>query len=438
MREFRLPDALAAKWKRLMDLLALAAGAAAARVAHADGDALRTLAAGGEAPPWRPGDTQPLGGSGSFCESVIASCDRLAVQAPDEDLTWRLLNPNWRENPDRALGMCSFLGLPVRLPHGSVFGCVSLMRTDEMAFDTQAENLLEVFRDSIEADLAALRLEAEAAALADDPVVGALSVDSAGTVRRGTRRFRDLWRLKDGEAATSDFRELLSAMAVKAADPDEVRQHMLTLAQHPAAAPDSNEILLADGRLLEARSRAATDADGNAWGRVWAFADVTDYQNADGSLRELALTDPVTGLVSRTHFRRMGNKEIERAKRYGMPLSLILLHIDGLTHVAADHTPGAVDSLLAHIASLGKNVVRNLDIFSRIDDHRFALLLPETDREGAQAMADRITALFAQADFLAGNHPVYIAPRIAIACHSREIIALDSLISIASAAMETR
>lgn len=435
MREFRLPDGMAAKWHRLMDTLARTAGAGAARVSHVGPDGLTVLAVGGGGAPWKAGDVSPLAGSGSYCESVAASGDRLLVGDPDEDLTWRLLNPAWRENPDRAAGMRSYLGLPVRLARGVVFGVVCLMDGGVGRFGEADKELLAAFRDMLEADLEVLRLGAEAAAFADDPSLGALAVDAGLGVRTASRRFRELWRLKDAEAAGESLRELLGAMAGRAAEGQAVTQHMLSLAEHPDAAPEAGEVALADGRSLEGRSRPVADAAGNVWGRIWLFADATDYLNADGSLRDLSLTDPVTGLATREHFEAMGRQEVSRAKRYGMTLSLVLMHLDGLERVAAEHGQGAVDDLLATVASRGAAVVRNLDVFARVGRHRFALLLPETGREGAEAMAGRLAGLVAEGGFEAGGEAVYAAARTGVACFTRELNTLDSLVSLAEVSL---
>lgn len=437
MRAFRLPPSVESKWSRLMAALAGATGAHAARVAFTGGGELEILAVGGaDDAAYRVGERLPLAGSGGYCESVAASGQRLAVHDPDGDLTWRLLNPRWADNPDAARGMSSYLGLPVRLPHGPAFGTVCLLGREPVPFEPPAENLLEIFRDILEDDLAGLCAEAMTRAGLEASAQGVLSVDLVLRVRVANRRFRDLWRLADAQAEAGDFRALLKAMARACREPPDLEQHMLGLMTQPDA-EDVLRVLLRDGRTLECRSLAALDDGGNAWGRVWLTADATDYRVAGRALRELADTDTVTGLSTRARFMEIGRQEVVRAKRYNKVLSLVLLDLDGLDRAAARHGARAVDDLLADMAGRGRTVVRNLDLFARLDTARLALLLPETDRAGAEAMAARLAGLVAEAGIGPDGIPSGVRAVTGVACFSRGLTTLESLVSLAASALDT-
>jgi diguanylate cyclase (GGDEF)-like protein len=100
--------------------------------------------------------------------------------------------------------------------------------------------------------------------------------------------------------------------------------------------------------------------------------------------------DPVTELPNRSSYDGRLALEAERARRYRYPLALVLLEIDGLDAVAAELGEPAGDEVLREVASL-LNGSRFADEAFRIGDQGFAVLLPHTDRAGAEAAAARIS-----------------------------------------------
>ena len=107
-------------------------------------------------------------------------------------------------------------------------------------------------------------------------------------------------------------------------------------------------------------------------------------------LEKLAITDGLTGAYNHRYFRTRLDEEFTRAKRYGTPLSCIMMDIDHFKHIndAFGHAQG--DTVLSEITDVIKNVVRKSDIVARYGGEEFVALLPNTDEEGAFVQAERL------------------------------------------------
>jgi two-component system, cell cycle response regulator len=107
-------------------------------------------------------------------------------------------------------------------------------------------------------------------------------------------------------------------------------------------------------------------------------------------LTEIALRDPLTGLYNRRHFHERLEAEFAGARRYGHPLSLLLVDVDSLVDVNTRSGRPAGDEVLKHIALLLQESVRSPDVVARVGGDEFAVLLRETDLAGAQNLAERL------------------------------------------------
>jgi diguanylate cyclase (GGDEF)-like protein len=112
-------------------------------------------------------------------------------------------------------------------------------------------------------------------------------------------------------------------------------------------------------------------------------------------LERLSMRDPLTGAFNRRHLTENLEKEINRQRRYGTPLSLVYMDLDDfkITNDLGGHAYG--DEVLRMVAMTAGKVVRPSDSVIRLGGDEFGLLLPETDREGARATAERLRAMLA-------------------------------------------
>lgn len=107
-------------------------------------------------------------------------------------------------------------------------------------------------------------------------------------------------------------------------------------------------------------------------------------------LEHRSITDPLTGLFNRYHFDATLKREIARCRRYGAPLSLLLVDVDRLKPLNDRHGHQAGDRALGRVAAAIQQSLRSTDIASRIGGDEFAIILPDTDAVAGLLVATRI------------------------------------------------
>jgi diguanylate cyclase (GGDEF)-like protein len=109
-----------------------------------------------------------------------------------------------------------------------------------------------------------------------------------------------------------------------------------------------------------------------------------------------AVTDPLTGLYNRRLFGEGFEKELNRARRYGLPLGLVMLDLHRFKEVNDKHGHPGGDDVLRAAATTLKKALRTSDSAFRIGGDEFAVLLPQTDADQALALSRRIETVFAE------------------------------------------
>ena len=107
---------------------------------------------------------------------------------------------------------------------------------------------------------------------------------------------------------------------------------------------------------------------------------------------EHADTDELTSLPNRRAFKEAMRQEIQRANRYGTPLSLTLFDLDHFKEVNDTHGHPAGDRVLVAAARAVERNLRESDVFARVGGEEFAVLLPNTSEDGAVDLAERLRA----------------------------------------------
>jgi diguanylate cyclase (GGDEF)-like protein len=106
--------------------------------------------------------------------------------------------------------------------------------------------------------------------------------------------------------------------------------------------------------------------------------------------RDLARTDPLTGVANARQFYEIADLELSRAQRYGRALSLAYLDIDDFKLVNDDLGHNAGDELLRQVASCLRRGTRSLDTVARLGGDEFVVLFPETESESARTVLERV------------------------------------------------
>jgi diguanylate cyclase (GGDEF)-like protein len=115
--------------------------------------------------------------------------------------------------------------------------------------------------------------------------------------------------------------------------------------------------------------------------------------------QERAMTDQLTGLLNRYGLQRVLAHEYAEARRYSRPLSCLMTDLDNfkLINDTFGHIVG--DAALKQVSAILTQVVRGSDMVSRYGGDEFLVLLPETDIEGAEALAEKVRAAAASQAF---------------------------------------
>ena len=117
-------------------------------------------------------------------------------------------------------------------------------------------------------------------------------------------------------------------------------------------------------------------------------------------LFDAARTDALTGLSNRSGFRELLDLEVERARRGGGRLAIVTADIDGMRDLWGSHDHDGGDAILRRIGRVLTAVKRQSDVAARVGGGEFALMLPDTDADGALGFVERLRAAL-EAEFQA-------------------------------------
>ena len=144
----------------------------------------------------------------------------------------------------------------------------------------------------------------------------------------------------------------------------------------------------------KAGGHAFTHEDLDALNFVIAHASIalerSEFYGMTKELRKMSMTDHLTQLLNRRSFQERSTAEIQRAQRYNLPLSLVMLDLDDFKLYNDNHGHPAGDSLLIGVSNMIRQSVRGIDIVSRIGGEEFAILSPQTETGEALTVAERV------------------------------------------------
>jgi diguanylate cyclase (GGDEF)-like protein len=124
---------------------------------------------------------------------------------------------------------------------------------------------------------------------------------------------------------------------------------------------------------------------------IWLFALMIRRVEIERAvIQRQAETDQLTGIYNRRHFEASLEQEIERARRYGSPLSLLMIDVDNFKQLNDRHGHLVGDRLLYQLTRECESCLRATDVFCRYGGDEFAIIAPETPGPAAMALARRM------------------------------------------------
>ncbi len=143
--------------------------------------------------------------------------------------------------------------------------------------------------------------------------------------------------------------------------------------------------------------RRSADQITRQMAQITEYAGVLEEQKSqleavNRQLEELALHDSLTGLGNRRAFEHRLTQEMNQAKRYGTPLSVLLLDVDSFKAYNDSFGHPAGDEILRRLSGILRSQGRDTDFFARYGGEEFIVILPLTDAAGAMVLAERLRA----------------------------------------------
>ncbi len=155
------------------------------------------------------------------------------------------------------------------------------------------------------------------------------------------------------------------------------------------------QLISKGGRVIDIRLSAKLIVrGGEVFGSIGFFHDLTESKQLEATLKQLSITDSLTGLHNQRHFLAVLEPEMERAKRYHRPLSLICIDLDNFKQVndQLGHLEG--DNALRFTAHIIQKELRKTDLAFRYGGDEFMVLLLETRWEEGDVIGQRLQASF--------------------------------------------
>ena len=150
-------------------------------------------------------------------------------------------------------------------------------------------------------------------------------------------------------------------------------------------------------------------------GAVVSHVDVTDRKLAELNLRELAMVDPLTGVLNRRGLSEILAAEANRARRSASPLTAIVIDCDDFREINDQHGHAVGDEALALLARRLTEVLRPSDRLARVGGDEFVVLLPDTRMVEAAVVGDRLRLAAAREEAANGDTPLRLTVSMAVA-----------------------
>jgi diguanylate cyclase (GGDEF)-like protein len=159
---------------------------------------------------------------------------------------------------------------------------------------------------------------------------------------------------------------------------------------------------------------------------------------AEARIRDMAITDELTGLRNRRHIMQRLGEETSRSRRTGRLLSVLIFDVDHFKRVNDQHGHDAGDAVLRSVAAMAVRAVRTTDLVARYGGEEFLVLLPETDSAGAAVIAERIRSWIETMRVDVAGAPLAVTASFGAACLDPSVAGsgdVETLVKRADAAL---
>ena len=208
------------------------------------------------------------------------------------------------------------------------------------------------------------------------------------------------------------------------ANPEEISGYLNIISDHGAIKNLEIKLVRKDGKMIDALISATLrkDDNGEVIGVQGTVRDITDRKQAQAErlrateFEQIAITDPLTNIYNRRYFFDAVEKEIERSKRTGSPLSLIIIDIDHFKKINDTYGHLIGDRVLIDLVNLCQKNIRSMDSIARFGGDELVILMPNADMESASKTAEKLREIVANKLLTTnGNEGVSVTISIGVA-----------------------
>ena len=207
----------------------------------------------------------------------------------------------------------------------------------------------------------------------------------------------------------------------------ESNQAVVRWIASPASKPFEVMAEKKSGELITLGVRSTSTPYNGKQVSVAVMRDISERKRNEKHLRFLATTDSLTQVPNRRHFQELAQSEISKSKRFQHELSFLLLDIDHFKRINDTYGHGMGDEVIKKLAATCKSRLRDIDIIGRMGGEEFAIMLPETDGEGALVIAELLRSTIANTPFDFDGHKINVTISIGLACFNQTNCDLDNL-----------
>ena len=243
--------------------------------------------------------------------------------------------------------------------------------------------------------------------------------------------FKSPQKFIDGKPLYAEMLEYARRSGAYAVSPEELRQYISgRLAWVISGDQTPIDQHLSSGRVIRCQCAVLP-----AGGRMLTYSDITDIVRHAEVLEQLATTDGMTGIYNRRHFMTLADHEWNRSRRYGRPLSFLMIDIDFFKSINDRFGHEVGDQMIVHLTTLASSCKRDSDVLARIGGEEFALLLPETDLPQAQLVAERLRREVAENPLIARSDQISTTISIGVAMCTDSMQGISDLMKVADKAL---
>lgn len=165
--------------------------------------------------------------------------------------------------------------------------------------------------------------------------------------------------------------------------------------------------------------------------------EIAENKALQCKLEQQVNTDFLTGCASRRHFLEHAEQELQRIRRYGGEMSILMLDLDHFKQINDSHGHQAGDITLQTFVNICQELMREVDVMGRVGGEEFAILLPETGIRRAVEVAERLCQAIAAARIRVENapSPIRFTTSIGVASSTAADTCFESIVKRADRAL---